>query len=506
LIPIGVQDVDARDKHGHGDTADAAEQVRMDDKKRIAAAIRDYLARERLSREQFAFKTKLGKSTVDKLLTGLFSDRTLSIVESHTRLSLRAGFAADSRAPAADPSPPALTPPHQPSIAVLPFTNLGGDPGQDFLADGVTEDIITALARLRWLFVIARNSTFVYKGKAVDVRQVSRDLGVRYVLEGSVRTAGGRIRITGQLIDAGTGKHIWAEKYDRELRDVFAVQDDIAERVVAAVEPHLYAEEGFRAASRQPDSIDAWGLVARALGLTSKVDRAQNEGAQTLLLRAIEMDRAYARAHALLSWAVWWAAYCYWRPDRREGYREAAAHAQEALSLDSADPWARMTAGLSLSQAAQHGRARDELRTALHLNPSFALGRMVFGWALARAGHFEEAVAETERAVRMSPLDSFSGFYTSIHGLALLSARRFDEALPYLRASVAAFGDFPGHYNTLISCCGHLGLAEEAREFIAVRERMGPPLRLAVLREHIDGRFANRDILLDGLRKAGVPE
>ena len=283
----------------------------MDDKQRIVTAIRDYLARERISREQFAFKTKLGKSTIDKLLTGLFSDKTLAIVETHTQLALRSPPASTHSEPIAGAARPALTPPDRPSIAVLPFTNFGGNPDQEFLADGVTEDIITALTRLRWLFVIARNSSFVYKGKAVDVRQVAQDLGVRYLLEGSVRTAGERIRITGQLIDAETGKHIWAEKYDGELKDVFAVKDDIAEQVVAAVEPHLYVEEGFRAASKQPDSIDAWGLVVRALNLTSKLDRQQNDEAQTLLRRAIEMEPGYARAHALLGWTEWWAAWCY---------------------------------------------------------------------------------------------------------------------------------------------------------------------------------------------------
>jgi adenylate cyclase len=321
-----------------------------------------------------------------------------------------------------------------------------------------------------------------------------------------VRTASGRIRITSQLIDAESGKHIWAEKYDRDLRDVFAVQDEIAENVVAAVEPHLYAEEGYRAASKPPDSIDAWGLVVRALNLTSKVEREQNEEAQTLLRRAIEMDPHYARAHALLSWAVWWAAFCYWHPDRPQGYRQALTYAEDALSCDASDPWARMTAGLALSQAAQHDRALEELRIALHLNPSFALGRMVFGWALTRAGYFDEAVAETGRAVRMSPMDTFSGFYTSIHGLALLGARRFDEALPYLRASVAAFKNFSGHYNSLISCCGHLGLIDEVQSFIATRNLMGPALRLSVLRQHIPAKFANREILLEGMGKAGVPE
>ena len=395
--------------------------------------------------------------------------------------------------------------PDNPSIAVLPFANMSGDSEQDYLADGITEDIITALARLRWLFVIARNSTFVYKGRATDVRQAARELGVRYVLEGSVRTAGQRLRITGQLIDAETGKHIWAEKYDSELRDIFAVQDDITERVVAAVEPHLYAEEGIRASGKQPDSIDAWGLVVRALSLINKVGRKQNEEAQKLLRRAIAMEPSYARAHALLSWAIWWASLCYWYADRREGYRQAAAHARDALTFDSGDPWARMIFGLGLSTAGRHDRALGELRTALNLNPSFALGHTAYGWALLRAGAFDEAIAETSKALRMSPLDSFSGFYTAVHGLALLGARRFAEALPYLRDSVAAFAEHPGQYNSLISCCGHLGLIEEAQEFIAARNRVGPPLRLGVLRENMS-KFAHRDVFIEGLEKAGVPE
>jgi adenylate cyclase len=399
----------------------------------------------------------------------------------------------------------ALPLPDQPSLAVLPFSNMSGEPAQDYFSDGITDDIITGLARLRWLFVIARNSTFAYKGKAVDVRQVARELGVRYVLEGSVRMAGQRIRVTGQLIDAETGKHLWAEKYDRELQDIFAVQDDITQQVVAAVEPHLYMEEGFRAASKQPDSIDAWGLVVRALGMLSRLERAKNEEAQGLLRRAIAMAPSYARAHALSSWAVWWATLCYWFPDTREGYRQATVHAQDAVTCDPGDPWARMVSGLCLSTAGQHDRALTELQTALTLNPSFALGRMAFGWALLRAGSFEEAIAETGKALRMSPLDSFSGFYTAIHGLALLGARRFEEALPFLRSSVAAFAEYSGHFNTLISCCGHLGLTEEAQEFIAARNRIGPPLRLGVLRQNL-AQFAHRDVFVEGLHKAGIPE
>lgn len=411
--------------------------------------------------------------------------------------------AAKEQVTQAVPGRPML--PDGPSIAVLPFDNLSGAAEQDYFADGITEDIITALSRLRWLFVIARNSSFSYKGRAVDVRQVARELGVRYILEGSVRAAGQRIRIVGQLIDAQTGKHLWAEKYDRDLTDVFAVQDEITNVVVATIEPHLYAEEGMRAAGKPPGSVDAWGLVVRAMGLINKVGRRQNDEAQALLRQAISIDPGYARAHALLGWAIWWASLCYWVPETREGYRQAAGHAELGLTSDPGDPWARMTFGLCLSTAGQHERALAELRAALDLNPSFALGRTAYGWALLRAGFYDDAVAETGKAIRMSPLDSFAGLYTAIHGLALLGAGRFEEALPHLRRSVAAFAEYSGHYNTLISCCGHLGLIEEAREFIAARARVGPPLRLSVLRENL-GKFAHCEVFVDGLRKAGVPE
>jgi adenylate cyclase len=270
------------------------------------------------------------------------------------------------------------------------------------------------------------------------------------------------------------------------------------------VEPQLYAEEGFRASGKPPDSIDAWGLVVRALGLISKMERRQNEEAQALLRRAIATEPGYARAHALLGWAAWWATLNLWAEERATAYRQAAGHAQDALALDPGDPWARMVSGLCLSTAGQHERALEELRTALALNPSFTLGHMACGWALLRAGQCDAAIVETERALRMSPVDSFSGFYTSVHGLALLAARRFREALPFLRASVAAFPDYSGHYNSLISCCGHLGLVEEAREWLAVRSRMNPPLRLGLMRQHL-AKFAHCDVFLEGLEKAGVP-
>jgi adenylate cyclase len=477
-----------------------------DDRKRVATAVRDWIARKHLSRDQFAFCTKLGKSTVDKLLIGIFSDRTLSIVEDHTGLALRpmmldrtiVGSRVIAELAAAGSVGSA-----RPSIAVLPFANMSGDPTRDFFADGVTQDIATALARLRWLFVIARGSTVLYRDRAIDVREVARELGVRYVLEGSVQVADERLRVTGRLVDAETGASIWAERYDRGVRDVFAVQDDIAARVAAAVEPHLYVEEGVRAA--RTGSIDAWGLVVRAMDLVNRLDRARNEEACALLRRAIALEPAYAKPHALLGWATWWAGHCDWLPDRRGANAEAAEHAREALQLDPNDPWARMVSGLCFSSVGQHARALGELAAALALNPNFALGHSIHGWALLRAGQFERAIAETGEALRLSPLDTFSGLYTSIHGLALISARRFEEALPFLRRSVDAFPGYGGHLNSLISCCGHLGLIEEAREFVGIRSAMSPRLRLSAIRTDL-AKFAHCEIFVEGLARAGVSE
>ncbi|QYU68567.1 tetratricopeptide repeat protein [Leptolyngbya sp. 15MV] len=333
------------------------------------------------------------------------------------------------------------------------------------------EDIITALSRLRWLFVIARNSSFAWRGQAVDVRHIGRELGVRYVLEGSVRTAVGRLRATAQLIDAESGKRLWAERYDRGFGDLFAVQDDITERVVAAIEPRLYEQEGFRAATRPPESIDAWGLVVRALNLVNRVNRVQNAEAQALLRRAIAIEPDYARAHAVLAWAIWWATLCYGWPDPTEGYAQASRHAADAAALDANEPWARMVRGLCISNQGDHEGALTELRRAVELNPNSPIGRMALGWALLRAGQNAEAIEQTARALRMSPGDSFAGHYASVHGLALLADRRFEDALPHLRAAVAAFTEYTGHYHTLISCCGHLGLLEEARRYIEARSR-----------------------------------
>jgi adenylate cyclase len=300
-------------------------------------------------------------------------------------------------------SGPALTLPDKPSIAVLPFANMSGDLEQEYFADGMVEEIITALSRIRWLFVIARNSTFTYKGQAVDVKQVGRELGVRYVLEGSVRKAGNRVRITGQLIDATVGNHVWAERYDRELADIFAVQDEITERVVGTIEPELYAAEHLRSQRKPPESLDAWECVIRALSCIAQSSLAGYNEAEALCRRAITVSPNYGQAHSLLSWLL--LRRTDWSGDVTTFFAEAEGEARTALAIDERDPWAHLTHGLVLYRQSRHGEAERAYRRALELNPNFALAHAVLGLPLAYRGAHQDAIESAERAMRLSPND-----------------------------------------------------------------------------------------------------
>src|SRR5215475_12918406 len=260
-------------------------------------------------------------------------------------------------------SPPALPLPDKPSIAVLPFQNMSGDPEQEVFADGMVEDITTALSKLRWFFVIARNSSFAYKGRAVDVKQVGRELGVRYVLEGSVRKSGNRLRITAQLVEAETGNHVWAERYDRDLGDIFAVQDEITERVVAAIEPELYAAENIRSQNKPPDSLDAWECVIRALSCIGQGTRDETTEAEALCRRAIAIAPGYGRAHSLLAWAL--LRRTTWSGDFRVVMPEISAETRAALALDDRDPWAHFVQGILFFRTRRFDDAARALRRAL---------------------------------------------------------------------------------------------------------------------------------------------
>ena len=237
-----------------------------------------------------------------------------------------------------------MPPPDRPAIAVLPFINMSGDPEQEYFSDGISEDIITALSKLRWFFVIARNSSFIYKGKAVHMKQVAEELGVGYVVEGSVRKSGDRVRITAQLNDVATGSHIWAEHYDRELADVFAVQDEITEAIVAAIEPQLYAAENFRARRKPPDSMDAWDLVMRALSYYWRVNRQDMLVAQALLEKAIAIDPNYGQALGVLAASHTFSAHMGWI-DTATSLPIAERAALAAIRADNEDPWAHLALG-----------------------------------------------------------------------------------------------------------------------------------------------------------------
>ncbi|AOO83484.1 winged helix-turn-helix domain-containing tetratricopeptide repeat protein [Bosea vaviloviae] len=405
--------------------------------------------------------------------------------------------------PFAAPVDKPLLLPEMPSIAVLPFNNLSGNPEQDYFGDGLVEDITTALSRLRWLFVIARNSAFTYKGRAVDIRQVGRELGVRYVLEGSVRTAGGRIRVTGQLIEAESGKHIWAERYDRAMDDIFALQDEITQRVVATIEPSIYAEEGYRA-QLHIERPAAWGLVMRALSLINRLHRTEAHAAMKLLMQAVEIDPANARAHALIAWAYLIGGQCGWYVDA-ELTEPSARHAQAAMRLDPDEAWSRMAYAFWLSSVFRHSEALALARQMVEAAPSFALGRGMFAWMLTRAGFFDEAVLQAEHTQRLSPVGTYAGFYSWIHGFTLMGAKRFEESSEAYWRSLAEFPDWSGALNGLISVNGHLGQVERIQPLIARLRIVAPHYSIAMLRKRLTGH-AHTEIMIEGLIKCGLPE
>ena len=399
----------------------------------------------------------------------------------------------------------ALPLPDKPSIAVLPFANMSGDPEQEYFADGMVEEISTALSRIRWFFVIARNSTFTYKGHAVDVKQVGCELGVRYVLEGSVRKSGNRIRITAQLVEAATGNYVWAERYDRDLADIFAVQDEITERVVAAIEPELYAAEHVRSQSKPPDSLDGWECVIRALSLIGQGTRDENTEAEALCRHAIAVAPGYGRAHSLLAWAL--LRRTVWSGDLQTVVPEISAETQTALAIDDRDPWAHFAQGMLQQRLGHPGEAARSARRALELNPNFALAHAFLASALGRQGAYQKAVNCAEHALRLSPRDRLVGYYASLAMAQVhFAGERYPECVIWTRNMIEKNpGYLPGHFflTAALAMAGDLAAAAEARGTLL---RLRPEFSLTWMNENArqTGKLAER--LCEGLRKAGVPE
>jgi adenylate cyclase len=393
--------------------------------------------------------------------------------------------------------------PDRPSIAVLPFSNLSGDPDQEYFADGVVDDIITELSRFQGLFVIARNSSFQYKGKAADVRQVGRDLGVRYVLEGSVRRARDRVRIAAQLIDAESGGHLWAEKFDHDYADILAVQDGITESVAAAVEPEILASEGRRAARKSPSNLGAFDCCMRGIWHANQLGPQYNRQAESWLRRSIELDPALARAHAALSRVLsvrCWAGYS---DDIERDLQASQAAVERALALDERDPAGHYGLSILSVMTRRHARALAAAQRAIDLNPNFALGYFALGETRIFMGLLSETIDPMMRCLRLTPRDPYASFFISLIALAHYHLGNYKQAVAYSETALQRRRIYVV-MRTLAATLGQLGRIEEADTLLAEMEGLKPKnveRHWALTCPYADP--AHEAHLLDGLRKAG---
>jgi adenylate cyclase len=397
------------------------------------------------------------------------------------------------------PSAPVLPLPDKPSIAVLPFANMSGDPEQEYFVDGMVEEIITALSRIRWLFVIARNSTFTYKGRPADVKQVGRELGVRYVLEGSVRKAGTQVRITGQLIDAMTGSHLWADPFDGSLEDVFELQDRVAVSVAGVIEPALQAAEMRRSAAPPTADLTAYDLYLRAFATLFPITKERTLEALRLLEQAIAVDRHYGPALAL-------AAICHltlvrdgWAEEPEASRRKASDLARQALDPGENDPRILANAALVLALFGEDiGTMIGLVDRALALNPSFSRGWGLSGLLRLWAGQHDLAIEHVQTSLRLSPRERM-GIPVSVMGMAYFFKRQFAEAASKLLLDIQDNPGFPTPYRLLASYYAHMGRLDEAREIVHRLRAVTPEVVPSILPWR---NPEDRELFLSGLRLA----
>jgi adenylate cyclase len=399
---------------------------------------------------------------------------------------------------------PSLTLPDKPSIAVLPFQNMSGDPEQEYFTDGMVEDIITALSRFKGLFVIARNSTFTYKGKALDIKQVGRELGVRYVLEGSVRKAANRLRISGQLIDAATGGHLWADHFDGVIEDIFELQDRITSSVVGAIAPKLEQAEIERAMRKPTENLDAYDCFLRAMAHYHLFTRDSMLEARRLFRRATELDPNYAAAYGFGAWCV---AVCQtngWTADPEREIPEGVRLARRAVAVGMNDAVALVSSGGGLAYlvAGELENAIAYVDRAIVLNPNLAFAWGVSGWGRAYLGEHLDAIERLERAIRLSPLDLLAHYFYTGMGWANLFLGRYDEAVSWARKAAVEKPDWFPTVRVETIACALSGRIVEAREALARLRAIDPDLR----RRIVWRRAEDRTLYIEGLRRAGLPE
>ena len=396
----------------------------------------------------------------------------------------------------------------KPSIAVLPFANMSNDPEQEYFADGMVEDIITALSHIRQWRVVARNSSFVYKGRNVDIREVARDLSVRYVLEGSVRKSANRLRITGQLIDAESGTHIWADKFDGDLADVFELQDKITESVVGAIEPSLLVAEIERSNRKLPDDLGAYDLYLKALPNLYAMRPDQNKLALDLLHQAIDLDPNYAPALAFLAWGYEQRLVRDWGAHGEDDSGTAIALAHRAIAADRNDAHVMVTAGFVLLMVARdYERGLQAVDRAKELNPNIAFVSMLIGVSQTFAGDPEEALIHFDNAIRVSPGDPGAFFFYALAGLSHLFCGRPAEAHELARKAARMYSDWDSTYWALIPALVQLGRTDEARSNLPKFLELSPNATVTRLGELLPVRNPDYlNLILDGMAKAGLPE
>jgi len=488
-INVGDIIIDGDDIFGDGVNVAARLEALADPGGILVSSIVHDQVRDKLS---FGFED-MGEHTVKNIARPISVHR-VSLTEATPPTAVKSATAS------AKTEPSTVT---RPSIAVLPFANMSGDPEQEYFADGISEEIITGLSRLRWLFVIARNSSFTYKGKAVDIKRVARELGVRYVLEGSVRKGGNRVRITAQLIDAATGNHIWADRYDGELTDVFALQDEITRKAVAAIEPSLLEAEGVRSQHRAPEDLDAWDMVMRANSQFWRLTKSDSEAAIAMLRRAVQRHPDYAPAHSMLAFALLVSRQVGWISIEPE-VNEPAAFAAHAVELDDRDPWAHLALGYVAFTRRRTDEAVDEFQHALDLNPNFAAAHGFLGHALVLDGRSDQAIAHSEQAIRMSPHDPQNALFNVGLAAAHYLAGRYNEAIVYGRKAMQQrFGLTNGH-RIYIASLAQAGKIDEARAALAKLQELQPGHSIAWIERNIPYTPGPMAKFLEGMRKAGL--
>jgi adenylate cyclase len=430
-----------------------------------------------------------------------------NIVEPMRAWRLRMNASGSPAAPIEPPveSRQALALPDKPSIAVLPFQNMSGDPEQEYFADGMVEEITTALSRFKWLFVIARNSSFTFKGKAVDVKEVGRRLGVRYVLEGSVRKASGKVRVTGQLVDAVTGAYIWADRFERDMADVFALQDEVTVAVVSAIQPKLFQTEIAMATRRRPENLTAYDLLLRAMQQFYLSTREGLAEAIRLAHRALQLDPQFGFVTALAGVCHMQRVLYGYAVDPQFDRKEAVRLMRLALSIDDSDPdTLAFAAIISAYMVGDCEREIEMANRAVALNPNSFLAWSSRGHVFRIAGLPEEAIRSFERAIRTSPVDPRLHLMFVGMGMAFIELRRFDEAIVAGKKAQRQNPSFPPASFCLASAFAHLGRDGEAREAAARLLETDPAFTISARMGR--RRQSHLKLLIEGLRKAGLPE